>query len=250
MPRAGRSRNAVARVVGWLRAGYPDGVPQQDYVALLGILHRQLTEEEIIEIAQTLIGGEPADVQQRIRMAVRRRTLQPATDEDVARVSARLAMVGWPLAAVDAEAPAEYEPRVADALPTAAAPDDASPGSEPLVAEASDEPRGATEGRGADSEARRNVIKRLITWVRQGYPTGVPAADYVPLIALLSRRLTKDEVIDIVIELRGAGVVPSETGRIGAAIMGTTNEVPSIEEIERVRQHLGGDTLVPDLGDG
>ncbi|HEY5484993.1 MAG TPA: DUF3349 domain-containing protein, partial [Propionibacteriaceae bacterium] len=33
----------MTRVVGWLRAGYPDGVPQQDYVALLGILHRQLT---------------------------------------------------------------------------------------------------------------------------------------------------------------------------------------------------------------
>jgi hypothetical protein len=66
----------------------------------------------------------------------------------------------------------------------------------------------------------------------------VPAADFVPLIALLSRRLTKDEILDIVVELRGAGVVPSETGRIGAAIMGTTNEVPSIEEIERVRHHL------------
>ena len=27
----------VARVVGWLRAGYPTGVPEHDYVPLLGI---------------------------------------------------------------------------------------------------------------------------------------------------------------------------------------------------------------------
>lgn len=229
MARAGRSRNVVARVVGWLRAGYPDGVPQQDYVALLGILHRQLTDEEIITIAQTIAGSTVTDVEERIRLAIRRKTLQPATDDEVARVSARLAKVGWPLAVVDFDTPDESEQTEES--------ETADPTAEPVVIPAT-EPRTVIEVRGSDSEARRNIMKRLITWVRQGYPTGVPAADYVPLIALLSRRLTKDEVIDIVIELRGASVLPSETGRIGAAIMGTTNEVPSIEEIERVRHHL------------
>jgi hypothetical protein len=227
--RAGRSRNVVARVVGWLRAGYPDGVPQQDYVALLGILHRQLTEEEIITIAQTIAGSTVTDVEERIRLAIRRKTLQPATDDEVARVSARLAKVGWPLAVVDSDTPDESEQTEESEA--------ADPTAEPDVIVAS-ETRTVIEVRASDSEARRNIMKRLVTWVRQGYPTGVPAADYVPLIALLSRRLTKDEVIDIVIELRGASVLPSETGRIGAAIMGTTNEVPSIEEIERVRHHL------------
>ena len=229
MARAGRPRNVVARVVGWLRAGYPDGVPQQDYVALLGILHRQLTDEEIITIAQTIAGSTVTDVEERIRLAIRRKTLQPATDDEVARVSARLAKVGWPLAVVDFDTPDESEQTEES--------ETADPTAEPVVIPAT-EPRTVIEVRGSDSEARRNIMKRLITWVRQGYPTGVPAADYVPLIALLSRRLTKDEVIDIVIELRGASVLPSETGRIGAAIMGTTNEVPSIEEIERVRHHL------------
>ena len=229
MARAGRSRNVVARVVGWLRAGYPDGVPQQDYVALLGILHRQLSEEEIITIAHTIAGSTATDVEERIRLAIRRKTLQPATDDEVARVSARLAKVGWPLAVVDFDTPDESEQTEES--------ETADPTAEPVVIVAS-ETRTVIEVRASDSEARRNIMKRLITWVRQGYPTGVPAADYVPLIALLSRRLTKDEVIDIVIELRGASVLPSETGRIGAAIMGTTNEVPSIEEIERVRHHL------------
>jgi len=219
----------VARVVGWLRAGYPDGVPQQDYVALLGILHRQLSDDEIITIAQTIAGSTVTDVEERIRLAIRRKTLQPATDDEVARVSARLAKVGWPLAVVDFDTPDESEQTEES--------ETADPTAEPVVIVAS-ETRTVIEVRASDSEARRNIMKRLITWVRQGYPTGVPAADYVPLIALLSRRLTKDEVIDIVIELRGASVLPSETGRIGAAIMGTTNEVPSIEEIERVRHHL------------
>jgi len=219
----------VARVVGWLRAGYPDGVPQQDYVALLGILHRQLSDDEIITIAQTIAGSTVTDVEERIRLAIRRKTLQPATDDEVARVSARLAKVGWPLAVVDFDTPDESEQTEES--------ETADPTAETVVIVAS-ETRTVIEVRASDSEARRNIMKRLITWVRQGYPTGVPAADYVPLIALLSRRLTKDEVIDIVIELRGASVLPSETGRIGAAIMGTTNEVPSIEEIERVRHHL------------
>lgn len=229
MARVGRSRNVLARVVGWLRAGYPDGVPQQDYVALLGILHRQLSDDEIITIAQTIAGSTVTDVEERIRLAIRRKTLQPATDDEVARVSARLAKVGWPLAVVDFDTPDESEQTEES--------ETADPTAEPVVIVAS-ETRTVIEVRASDSEARRNIMKRLVTWVRQGYPTGVPAADYVPLIALLSRRLTKDEVIDIVIELRGASVLPSETGRIGAAIMGTTNEVPSIEEIERVRHHL------------
>lgn len=197
MARSGRSGNVATRVLGWLRAGYPDGVPQQDYVALLGILRRHLTDEEIVEIARSFLGTDEAGLEPRIRAAIQSRTLQPATDDEVARVAARLHDVGWSL----------------------------------------DELIGDGEAT-RDTEARITIVTRLIAWVRQGYPSGVPAADYVPLIALLSRRLTKDEVIDIVIELRGAGVVPSETGRIGAAIMGTTNEVPSLEEIERVREHL------------
>lgn len=243
MVSAGRSRNVVSRVIGWLRAGYPDGVPQQDYVALLGILRRHLTEEEIVEIVSSLTDGAYEDREERIRHAIEERTLQHATDDEVARVSARLATVGWPLGRVDSgETPDEAEAETPADAATAET-EAVVPAEEPTepVAELTAEPAADTavvEARAADPESRRNVMVRLVAWVRQGYPTGVPAADYVPLVALLSRRLTKDEVIDIVIELRGSGVLPNETGRIGAAIMGTTNEVPSIEEIERVRHHL------------
>ena len=93
--------NFLTRSVGWLRAGYPAGVPRQDYVALLGLLRRKLTDEEIHKIAQDLadqsvLNDDPisvADIEEMINDAV----LQKASAEDVARVSARLASGGWPL---------------------------------------------------------------------------------------------------------------------------------------------------------
>jgi hypothetical protein len=91
----------VNRVLQWLRAGYPAGVPQQDYVVLLGLLRRKLTETEVHQITQDLVrlaaaGDEitQADVEELIN----RRTLDEPAEEDVARVSARLAAGGWPLA--------------------------------------------------------------------------------------------------------------------------------------------------------
>ena len=94
--------NFLTRTVDWLRAGYPTGVPRQDYVALLGLLRRKLTEDEVHKIAQELAdesqkSSEPittADIEAMIDDSV----LQSASAEDVARVSARLAAGGWPLA--------------------------------------------------------------------------------------------------------------------------------------------------------
>jgi hypothetical protein len=90
-----------SRVLNWLRAGYPAGVPQQDYVVLLGLLRRSLTEAEVHQIAGDLAvlasyGAEitTADIERLIGAA----TLDSASEEDVARVSAHLARGGWPLA--------------------------------------------------------------------------------------------------------------------------------------------------------
>ncbi|MEV4347550.1 DUF3349 domain-containing protein [Actinoplanes sp. NPDC049596] len=95
--------NFLTRTVGWLRAGYPAGVPRQDYVALLGLLRRKLTEDEVRQIAADLAtqsetqGGDvitAADIEAMINDSV----LQEATPEDIVRVSAHLAAGGWPLA--------------------------------------------------------------------------------------------------------------------------------------------------------
>jgi hypothetical protein len=92
----------LVRALEWLRAGYPAGVPKQDYVALFGLLRRKLTEDEVRQIAADLAGqsqgnGDPIttqDVEQMINDAF----LQQASPEDVVRVSAHLAAGGWPLA--------------------------------------------------------------------------------------------------------------------------------------------------------
>ncbi|XVV09560.1 DUF3349 domain-containing protein [Actinoplanes sp. CA-131856] len=92
-----------SKAIGWLRAGYPKGVPRQDYVALLGLLRRTLSEDEVRKIAADLAaqsettGGDPitaADIEAMINDEV----LQAATPEDIVRVSAHLAAGGWPLA--------------------------------------------------------------------------------------------------------------------------------------------------------
>ncbi|MGI4894391.1 MAG: DUF3349 domain-containing protein [Janthinobacterium lividum] len=96
-----QSTSFAGRVVDWLRAGYPSGVPRQDYVVLLGLLRRKLTDTEVHQIAGELVGlarqGEvitTADVERLINGA----TLDEPSEADVVRVSAHLAAGGWPLA--------------------------------------------------------------------------------------------------------------------------------------------------------
>jgi hypothetical protein len=91
----------LTRSVDWLRAGYPTGVPRQDYVALLGILRRKMTEEEVKKIATALadqsLGSDDPISAGDIETMISDEMLQNATPEDVVRVSARLAAGGWPL---------------------------------------------------------------------------------------------------------------------------------------------------------
>lgn len=100
--------NVVFRLLGWLRAGYPRGVPTTDFVALFGILHRDLTNEEIEQIVLTLRADPdfPTDAspieEGRVRETIARIVLEKPSDADVARVMSHLAMGGWPLAHADA----------------------------------------------------------------------------------------------------------------------------------------------------
>lgn len=93
--------NFVGRSLEWLRAGYPAGVPRQDYVVLLGLLRRKLTDHEVHQIAKELAGlaeqgGEITETD--IEKLINEATLDEATPGDIARVSAHLAAGGWPLA--------------------------------------------------------------------------------------------------------------------------------------------------------
>ncbi|QGF24567.1 DUF3349 domain-containing protein [Raineyella fluvialis] len=89
------------RVVEWLRAGYPQGIPENDYIALYSILHRTLTKEEIETIVRRIAErknpGHPVS-EDEVREMIRRVVQEEPEPEDVRRVSARLAAGGWPLA--------------------------------------------------------------------------------------------------------------------------------------------------------
>jgi hypothetical protein len=93
----------IARMLTWLRAGYPEGIPQRDFPSVLLVLQQNLSEADIEAIADDLAlqsvsnGSSPVSAEQ-IRAMVRDRTFQAATDEDLRRVSAVLAQGGWPLA--------------------------------------------------------------------------------------------------------------------------------------------------------
>ena len=86
--------NPLAKIIGWLRAGYPEGVPQSDYVALFGILHRSLTPTEVEQVVAQLRQGEggldgtvPEKV---VRRAIRQMVHQEASPEDIERVMHRI----------------------------------------------------------------------------------------------------------------------------------------------------------------
>ena len=88
----------LGSIIGWLRAGYPEGVPSVDYIPLFALLGSQLTDEEVAEIADELANESDPESAQAIRHAITAVTQEHPNDADVARVRARLAAGGWPLA--------------------------------------------------------------------------------------------------------------------------------------------------------
>ena len=89
----------LSAIIGWLRAGYPEGVPDVDYIPLFALLGSQLTEDEVGAIARELENESKPESAEAIRHAITAVTAnQQPKDSDVARVRARLAVGGWPLA--------------------------------------------------------------------------------------------------------------------------------------------------------
>lgn len=79
-------------------------------------------------------------------------------------------------------------------------------------------------------------LDAVVSWLRAGYPDGVPQTDYIPLLALLSRRLTGDEVKEVAGELMQRG--DFDHIDIGVMITRVTDELPALDDVERVRRRL------------
>lgn len=188
------TRALVARVVGWLRAAYPAGIPPEDLPPVAAVLARTLSEGEAELLADELLRSRLAPSDADLATQLRRRAGGYADPSGLARVSGRLAQAGWPLAV-----PAQ----VAESL-----------------------------------EPETGRIQRIVDWLREGFPTGVPPKDVIPLVALLRRRLTDREVKLVAKSLRQAVIAPASPVDIGTEITRVTHDLPSAEDVRRVHDRL------------
>ncbi|WP_406816516.1 DUF3349 domain-containing protein [Mycobacterium sp. M23085] len=106
---ASATTNFCRSVLRWLRAGYPEGVPGPDRVPLLALLRSTpLTEDQIAEVVHNITAkeGSPETVdhpidRDEIAHFISDMTHYDAGPENIIRVAATLAAVGWPLAGID-----------------------------------------------------------------------------------------------------------------------------------------------------
>ncbi|HEY1675213.1 MAG TPA: DUF3349 domain-containing protein [Streptosporangiaceae bacterium] len=92
-------------ILSWLRAGYPEGLPPTDYIPLFALLGTQVTDEDLHAIAEELARESDPESAAAIKKAITDVTNVHPNDFDVARVRARLAAGGWPLARPDQFSP-------------------------------------------------------------------------------------------------------------------------------------------------
>ena len=198
----------LTSVLNWLRKGYPEGVPPKDYFPLLALLKKRLSDADIDAVVADLeSSGVLVPDRAALADAIERVARQQPGEEDVALVAARLAAAGWPLAEVAGPA-----------------------GGGEVKSDGSDD---------ADrTSTRPALLTSILGWLRLGYPQGVPAQDYIPLLALLRRRLSDEETVWVAKEILASGHAPVGAADIGVLISKVTNEMPSEADVQRVREHL------------
>jgi uncharacterized protein (DUF2267 family) len=85
----------------------------------------------------------------------------------------------------------------------------------------------------------RTPLESVLAWLHEGYPEGVPPKDYFPLLALLKRSLTEEEVVHAAQSILRSSdsdtVTPEE---IAKAIQEVTEKEPNPEEIHQVASRL------------
>jgi hypothetical protein len=79
-------------------------------------------------------------------------------------------------------------------------------------------------------------LNSVVAWLRAGDPDGIPPTDYFPVLALLSRRLSNDDVKLVARDLMQRG--DFDHVDIGVLITQLTDELPSPTDVERVRERL------------
>jgi hypothetical protein len=84
-----------------------------------------------------------------------------------------------------------------------------------------------------------SVLDNVLGWLHDGYPEGIPQKDYFPLLALLKRSLTEEEVVKAAQSVLKATDSDSVTeDEIRTAVHAVIEKEPNPEEIHQVAARL------------
>jgi Protein of unknown function (DUF3349) len=95
--------SVIKRVLSWLTAGYPKGVPPTERYALIALLRRTLTADEVQQVIAALTAEHSPALEDgvitddEIRDVIAQVIEDAPSEDDIRKVSARLAAAGWPL---------------------------------------------------------------------------------------------------------------------------------------------------------
>jgi uncharacterized protein DUF3349 len=85
----------------------------------------------------------------------------------------------------------------------------------------------------------QKILDNVLGWLHRGYPEGVPPKDYFPLLALLKRSLTEDEVVKAaqsILKSNDSDTVTED--EIRKAVLSVIEKEPNPEEIHQVASRL------------
>jgi hypothetical protein len=85
----------------------------------------------------------------------------------------------------------------------------------------------------------KTILENVVHWLNEGYPDGVPPKDYFPLLALLKRSLSEDDVVKAAqTVLRSAASDAVTEDEIRKAVQDVIDKEPNPEEIHQVASRL------------
>ncbi|SPM32441.1 hypothetical protein BN000_04823 [Mycobacterium rhizamassiliense] len=81
-------------------------------------------------------------------------------------------------------------------------------------------------------------VSRVVAFFRGGYPAGTPTVGYAPLLALLPRRVSEDEMALLAAKLASAKRRFLDRIDLGVEITRLTHEMPLLDDIDRLQRRL------------
>lgn len=91
----------LQKIIDWLRKGYPEGVPEHDYIPLFALLHREgLSEDDLSTVAND-VPLKPPDAEETdgpwtVTVTLTKVTSSPPSEDEIKRVVEHLRTHGWP----------------------------------------------------------------------------------------------------------------------------------------------------------